>query len=76
MDTWISVVKELERCRLPLPTLVDWLMQARPGHWIVVVCSTPTHKSNVQSRVNRIALTRRIKATATRTPDGVLVKRL
>lgn len=74
MGAWETMVRDLGRDRMP--PLAQWLMAARPGQWVVVICETPKEKGNVQSRVNRIAITRGIRCVAKRLEAGVLVERL
>jgi hypothetical protein len=77
LNAWQCVIDSLQRQAHRPPSLADWLMQASPGDKLLVRCDTPTQKSNVQSRVNRIARTRAIiGATAIRVCGGVLVERL
>ncbi len=76
MTVWQFMVDDLQRQAHRPPSLADWLMQASPGDTLMVPCDSPTAKSNLQSRVNRIARTRAIGAAAIRVSDGVLVERL
>ena len=78
MDAWQTMLRDLGRAlsRREDMTLVQWLTTASPGQSLLVACETPRQKGNVQSRVNRIAITRRISCAATRLEDGVLVERL
>ncbi len=74
MGAWETMMRDLGRERLP--PLAQWLMEAKPGQWVLVLCESPKEKGNVQSRVNRISITRGIRCAATRMAQGVLVERL
>lgn len=76
MTVWQCMVDDLQRQAFRPPSLAEWLVQASPGETLMVSCDTPAQKSNVQSRVNRIARTRAISATAIRVCGGVRVERL
>lgn len=76
MDPWSATLASLwEWGNRQLP-LREWLMAAEPGERLVVLCDTPTEKSNVQSRVNRIAKVCEIRASALRVAQGVVVEKL
>lgn len=75
-NPWEAMLADLWAWAPSPPPIAEWLMAARKGEVLLVVCDTPRERSNVQSRVNRIRSTHNVQASATRCVQGVLVEKL